>query len=289
LFYLCSVLFSLLCLFSNSSATNLNSNNGSNPPDIYERITTLADSLKKWAKTPSAEIVDEESGEVDIEIEKYFPRCKSETNTQSGVVDIELPRFMGVLTTGLSYNFKSPPHWSVQVNLIGNDLTVDSLPIPITGEISLDPALIDLISNRLIHLRTISLPQKLRPASFLSDTQPVNVLLRGRDIVDISFAAKKLNFALHRLSADLQVYAGLLDLKADLNRIEINYYILITYPGFPGHHFLEWREEVNKTADSWETVNIDVILTPYIRTDNLQNLFAHPDKRQEHPIRIQSR
>ncbi len=178
------------------------------------------------------------------------------------------------------------PLWRAPVSVHDDHLLIDGIAIQCDSLAVGDTSLIEYLSKRLVFLRTIGLPDHLRFSEITSESAGVTVTIRGRDMVDIPFTVDRWLWSLRQLAEGWQVYAGLLSVEGDVNITNLRYYILITYPEATGHHFLEWRERLVKTDEIWQTDAIKIIFTPYIRTDNLKDLFAQPVKSNREQIEL---
>ncbi len=271
--------------------------------DIYDRIASLVDTLRTWSEQPP--VMNPEKTAVfsihdrcfyitsvnnsdTLTIPSLFPECTIEPMESDSLLLISLPRYMNLLTTSLiltsSESSKSSGsfYWTVPFQVNNDQLLVDNVPVSIDSKVVRDSFLIKEIHARLTKLRTLSLSPELRPgkSNLLGESAaslPVQVTIRGRNRSDLTFTQSSWFSALERIAAGLQVYAGILDVKVDTTDIECNYYIVITYPQTEGHHFLKWRELLNISENVWQPKSIIITFIPYIRTDNLHDLFAAPD------------
>lgn len=257
--------------------------------DIYDAINILVDSLQIWAANLNA-LTNSQHTEKNIDslsLTEFFPRYAFTEIDSAGVIEISLPPYMDLLTTVLILDQNSPEtRWTTPVEWDGEHLMVDNIPIPVSGQILPDSVLIDHIRKNITMLRTLGLPEILHYKCNMEDSLQVIVTVRGREIIDIPFRLTTWMGSLSKLTFGKQLYAGLMNAMVDSSIASLNYYILITYPGINGHHFLEWRERLNKTDDSWRTNEITIMFSPYIRTDNLKNLFAKPKDTGREPMEL---
>ena len=275
--------------FDTSSASQME------PRDIYDSINDLVDSLQTWSDDPLAAPLEDSLTEVGLDsmdLSELFPECEMTFSDSTGLTTISLPQYLDLLTTSLQLdkncivNSNSPPEWIAPVFWDGENIFVDSIPIPSSGQITPDSVVIAHVSERIVQLRTIGLPEHLRSQCPEYDSTEVIVTVRGRDIVDIPFSISTWFQALSRISAGMQVYSGLLEVTIDSTETKLKFYVLITYPGTRGHHFIEWREHLSRDGDRLKLDNIVVLFSPYIRTDNLKNLFGKPKKNGREPIEL---
>ncbi len=271
--------------------------------DIYDRISTLVDSLRAWSIEP-VETDTQDCSRVytldSLDLVELFPGSKIEyldpimPSDPQGTIRISLPPYMELLTTTLYFQPADStfgidyPQWYASV-VVSDYLLIDDIPVSGDAGIRKDIPLVEHISSRLSQLRTIGLPTYLQASAPPEDVEQVSVTVRGRDMVDIPFSEASWFKSLSHIAAGMQVYAGLLEARGDSVKANLKFYILITYPDASGHHFLEWRESLVKPQDKWKTDEIDIIFTPYIRTDNLKELFAQPGKTDREPIELKIR
>ena len=262
--------------------------------DIYDAINILVDSLRVWAVDS---VIVSEAWQTNIEqdsmqLSELFPYYKISINDSSNLITIDLPPYMNILTTVLQLNkhknniLIKHPFWHVPVSYDGENLSVDNIPIPLSGQVRPDSAIINHIHNRIALLRTIGLPPHLICRYSSQDTSHITVTVRGREIINIPFTFIAWLRSLNRLSAGMQIYAGLLNVNVDSSSAMFNYYILIKHPNIRGHHFLEWRESLIRINNNWQSSMINIIFSPYIRTDNLKDLFASPKNSGREQIEI---
>ena len=263
------------------------------PRDIYEGIGALVDSLRLWSRVREEE-APRENRAVSIpdtlDLTAFFPGCRIEGDAGSNAIRIELPRYADLLTTTLMLDRDdasvpgNPPPWVAPVDWNGEHLFVDGIPVPVYGQLEPDSILLKHIAGSIVRFRTICLPAHLRAESPACDTIPILVTVRGRDTIDIPFPASTWFGALGKIAAGMQVYSGLLGVNVDADGTSLRYYMLITRPGIEGHHFLEWRENLTGKGRARRSETIHVMFTPFIRTDNLKDLFAElnaGEKQQE--------
>lgn len=282
---LCSSLVFAVDLSSDDSSTE--------NKDIYDRISTLVDSLQAWSECSVTDKDDDNFASEDtLNLKELFPFSEIEQIDTMGTIRITLPKYMNMLTSTLllmhqdSSQTGDRPHWGAPVSVEDDHLLIDGLFIQCDSLAVRDTLLIERIRTELTYLRTIGLPDHLRAPEIEFENTDVTVTIRGRDMIDIPFTVDRWIWSFEQLAEGWLVYAGVLNIEKDADRANINYYVLITYPEATGHHFIEWRESAVKDHKYWRTVTIEAILTPYIRTDNLKDLFAQPDKSDREQIEL---
>ncbi len=289
--------FLLLLLIVTSPSVSWASEPGGGVPDAYERINRLVDSLRFWAADTSAAGAGFQDQSVEapdsVDLADLFPDGVIVREDSLNAYQITLPRYMDMLETGLSLvinSSRSPDsptgRWTSPVARSGDGLSIDGRLVACDPLIVRDSILVDGIRLRLTTLRTLGLPREWRNSHSEEDGIPVMVTVRGRDSRHIEFSLKLWLQSLGRIASGRQVYAGLLDSRFGAGEVELKYYILITYPGAQGHHFLEWTERVEMSETGWATAGIDIVFIPYVRTDNLKNLFAQPERSGNEPLEL---
>ena len=259
-------------------------------PDIYDRIETLTDSLSVWSITNPQIINSLETDKIILDstgIAQLFPGSIVKFNDSLNLSEISFPKYLELFSTILQLESDTNVFkWSVPLIITNSVITLDSIQLEYPATVVWDSMLTETVQNRVTFFRTTGLQISLREQLNLNWSEEFNVTVRGRDIIDIPYRMDEWKIALSRITAGMQVYAGLLSIAGEADSIIFNYYLLITVPNARGHHFIEWTERLQKAEASWLTVGIDVILTPYIRTDNLKNLFGTPDKSNREPFEI---
>ncbi len=270
---------------------------GGEAPDIYDRINRLVDSLMVWAEDTSDSEIGLQGQSVEapdsLDLALFFPGGIVVLEDSLNAYQIALPRYMDMLETrlslvlDLSLNPDSPiGHWTAPVIRSGEMLSIDDRPVVCDPLIVRDSVLVDEIRQRLTILRTLGLPCGWRNSHLEEDGITVMVTVRGRDSQHIEFILNSWLQSLGRIASGKQVYAGLLDSHSGAGGVELKYYILITYPGVEGHHFLEWIDHLGMEESGWRTTLIEAVFIPYVRTDNLKNLFAQPEKSDIEPLEL---
>ncbi len=260
-----------------------------NEPDIYDKITVLVDSLHNWSEHSPPPFP---TSLTDYSILDYFPDAKIYPVDSSESYLIRLPTYMELLSTSIIVSDTNliknglAPDWTVPVTVLDSVLVIDNYSIKSIFPLVNNFAIAELISNQLVILRTVGLPEQIQPQRFDDEQPMVNVLVRGRDSNEIIFTKSSWYDAVRQLAHGMQVYAGVLDISGNFNEVIINYYLLITYPNAQGHHFIEWREHFNYALGQWQIEKINITFTPYIPTDNLTKLFSSPKESNRTPIQL---
>jgi len=257
--------------------------------DIFDRIDTMAESLQVWIVNPPPQWnADTDS----INFTDLFPHARiepviarNEEMKQSSVIRITLPRYMNLLTTELELVtvhgdslHDDSSFFKVPLTIEYNKLVLDDYEVLCSENIIIDSTLLVILSDRLIELRTIGLPVFLRTKAVMSNDS-IMVKLRGKVTRQYTFARGFWSRVLAYLARGMQVYAGLLGIKADSLYLSADYYILLTMPEANGHHFLTIEDNIQQVENGWEIVRTIVKFIPYIRTDNLGELFAVPPEK----------
>jgi len=267
-------------------------------PNMYERIETLSDSLKSWSQVVPVENASTLGEDFRIDstvLADWFPGSIVRINDSLKTALISYPKYMDLFTTHLQFDYNditidsNTVRWSAPLQIIDQAIVLDSTAIPTPENVVCNSQLEGILQNRITALRIIGLPEGIRADWNARCTNEFNVTVRGRDIIEIPFYQGNLIYALHQIAFGMQVYSGLLSITGSNDTLNMNFYILITFPDANGHHFIEVTEQVIKSEEGWKTSGMEVIFTPYIRTDNLKNLFATPDSKQQDPIQLRIR
>ncbi|MBZ0263183.1 hypothetical protein K8I28_00825 [bacterium] len=269
------------------------------PPDTYERIAVLVDSLRSWSievldDQPQLDSADDMSLDSTI-LAEWFPGSRVTLPDSVNQAIITYPKYLDSFSSTLIFTkqaniLTSQTHpWSLPLTISDHTILLDSVSFPIPETVKWDSSLTSMLENRLLTFRTIDLPENQRVELEGEVTDTFEVVIRGRDTVRIPFQISTWLHALRELSRGMQVYAGLLSVSGDIDNVKLSYYLLITYPDAPGHHFIEWKETLTNRDEKWLTSEVNVIFTPYIRTDNLKNLFATPDTSAQNPYILKLR
>lgn len=244
------------------------------PADVVDRILALRDSLTVWAEHPpslAAEIPE------SFDLSTAFPGATLLDQPENGEVAIILPRFHDIVSgTLLLQTDSSGLHWSLTPEERASLLPEES---PDSGEVhpeEASTALLDVLAQRLIGLRTLGLPPVFQPPPPATDAL-VEVTLRGRDLDQLAFSFAAWWRSLAAITQGMTVYAGILDRGIKRDEADITWFLFLTTPGARGHHFLRWRERFRWSGAGWISLDNRVRFLPYVRTDNLHDLFAAPD------------
>lgn len=248
--------------------------------DIYDRTTAIAESLQTWSVNPP---VLETEGE-NLSLSDMFMNAEVLYDDSSNVIRIILPTYMGMLTTELIGNttLEGRTSWTVPLLIEADFLIIDEKWIPCPAEILEDSLAVDYIKDRLTSLRTLGLPFDLQNTpKYLADS--VTVKLRGRDTRQFRFTSEGWQSSLSYMANGMQVYAGLISVDTDTSGFGLKYYILLTLPEAKGHHFLTVTDRLERSDDNLKITETIVKFLPYVRTDNLKNLFDTAPKREDEP------
>ncbi|MDP8241068.1 MAG: hypothetical protein P9X24_18405 [Candidatus Hatepunaea meridiana] len=267
-------------------------------PNMYERIETLIDSLMVWSQVVTKDSISTTIEDFNIDstiLTEWFPGSTVKVDDSLKTALISYPKYLDLFTTELQFDYvdktidSNKVLWSVSLKFTDQGIFLDGLIIPTPENIVWDEELKNLLQNRLTALRTIGLPTGSVAVWQAGLEDEFGVTIRGRDIIELPYFQENLMFALRQITLGMQVYAGLLSLSGNNDTLNMDYYLLITFPGAQGHHFIELTEQMTNDAEGWKTTDIEVIFTPYIRTDNLKNLFAIPNSKQPVPVELKIR
>jgi hypothetical protein len=242
-------------------------------PDIYDRISAMADSLKDWAMNPP----EYWNSEV-LHWEDLFPNS-TVIPMDSITCIISLPTYMEFLKVNMELRIirddssnRTLFQWQNFLEISNDKLMMDSISILCPPEVLIDTSYLEFLDRCLVQLRTCALPLKMRTISTEGD-YPVKVRLRGRSTLDFNFNSVNWDKTLAHLARGGQVYAGLIEIREDSLHYIPKYYILLTVPYARGHHFLILEEETEVITGKWSVNKSTVVFVPFVRTDNLKALF----------------
>ncbi|MBD3166357.1 hypothetical protein GF324_07155 [bacterium] len=252
-------------------------------PDTFDLIYALRDSLRTWEARPPVSV---EGSSDTLEWTDLFPDAEIRDGAETGVFHVVLPPFMDVLPTTLigRETEEGGVQWSSLVHVTGDGI--------VSGERVLssvtDSLLAGHIERRLTRLRTLGLPKPLRPSTDTAAVDSIKVTLQGRDTERFRYANQSWKTVLRALAQGMTVYADVIkvedvqppDTGAPLD-LEITYALLLTRDSARGHHFLRLTDTVHIEGDRIRILSSNVRFIPYIRTDNLEDLFAVPPDREE--------
>jgi len=266
-------------------------------PNMYERITTLIDSLTVWSQVVIKDGIRTTIEDFQIDstlLTEWFPGSTVEFDDSLKTAQISYPKYLNLFSTELQFNYtdktvdSNQVRWSVPLQFTDQGIFLDSLIIPTPEHIVWNSDIKDLLQNRLTALRTIGLPVGSGAVWKCGFDGNIQVSVRGRDIVELPYLHDNLMFALRQITLGMQVYAGMLSISGSNDTLNVDYYLLITFPGALGHHFIELTEQMVNDK-GWKTTDMEATFTPYIRTDNLKNLFAIPNSKQQVPVELKIR
>ncbi|NQU05598.1 MAG: hypothetical protein HQ568_05855 [Calditrichaeota bacterium] len=250
-------------------------------PDIYDRIDAIAESLRVWSVNPPTTVTDEET----LSLEELFIGAEIMHDDSTNSSRITMPVYMGILTTELIQYHSSADSltvWTIPLEAETDHIIIDGKRYPCPSEVLVDSLAIDYITNRVTSLRTMGLPTVLQPISIdLPDS--VTVKLRGRDSRWFDFTSGVWHNTLSYLASGMQTYAGLMSVEKDTSGLIAKYYILLTMPEARGHHFLTITDQVDMKDNKVVIMESRVKLLPYIRTDNLKELFDTSSEHEDRP------
>lgn len=266
-------------------------------PNTYDRLYALIDSLTAWSQSPPQSTDSLESAAVKVDsmqIAEWFPGCNIKSSDEGDGIEIIYPEYLGLFTGKLyvapvmdSLESTDSSQWSISSQVTNETVTFDNLSFPVPPTVEWDSALVAAVCRRIVAFRTAGLPSVVRQKVNFDENSDIIVTVRGRDVVDLNFSLDKWMNALGRISAGMLTYSNLLSVSGDDNcNVFMKYYILITYPEAPGLHFIEWEETLRKVAEEWRMSNLKIVFTPYIRTDNLKNLFGQKSEEKNEGIKL---
>ncbi|MBU4443923.1 hypothetical protein KJ656_02420 [bacterium] len=238
--------------------------------DFYEHANNLLKNLKQWQ---TQDFKDSKLEEIDLSIHTV--------SSDTFRLDTELPIYMGILTTKLSFQFtknlsnieniKYIPNIAYSDSMIIFD---DSVKVKIVGKHDCSDSSIRLFGDRLYLYRSLGLPQEFRP-EYIKDSTIIKLFFHARDVDSLIYnSSDKWVQTMNRLSQNKIVYAGPTSVVVADERLNVNFYILITSPEAFGHHFFLISETLNSENGAYLTKKLIVDFYPYVRVDNLLSLYG---------------
>lgn len=252
--------------------------------DIYDKIEHLQDSLTVWSRHAPALPANEDS----LDFSEKFPTSEQKFDFNGGYLRITLPKYQGMLTTILDYVPLKPAgnkiafRWQVPVSIrtvvVDGDtldqLFVDNTRISSEKSVKIDSVMQDHVAQRVATFRTLALPPNYQAPNNVK--APTLVRLRGKHVSEYIFDAKSWHSVLVNFAQSLDVYAGMMSAESKQDSLITHYYILLTANDETEHHFLTCQERGVRKNDSIDIESTIVTFTPFIRIDNLKDLFAKP-------------
>lgn len=238
--------------------------------DFYDYSNQLWKNLKQWQ---TQDFKDSKLEEIDLSIHTV--------SSDTFRLDTELPIYMGILTTKLSFQFtknlsnieniKYIPNIAYRDSMIIFD---DSVKLKIVGQHDFSESIIHLLENRFYLYRTLGLPQEFRP-EYIKDSTIIKLFFHARDIDSLIYnSSDKWLQTMNRLSQNKIVYAGPTSVVVADERLKINFYVLITTQEAFGHHFFLIEEVLRHLDGDFSTESLIVDFYPYVRVDNLLSLYG---------------
>jgi len=226
---------------------------GSAHSDIFDSLAALADSLETWVLEPPAPWIAPAD---TIDLGGLFPGARLELNDEHGEITIRQPLYLHLLRSELVLH---------EAALLTGDLA-GGWRLPETeAEAGVDTGL-------LLWLRTCGLPANLM-APAPDDTALVQLVLQGHSPRRWMTPRQTVCLIITHLAQSSQVYAGAMANPPDPTGGDREFYLLWTHPDEPGHHLLLWTRRTAPDHDR-------LVLVPFIRTDNLADLFSTTEKRE---------
>jgi len=256
-------------------------------PDAYERIESLIDSIRSWSQSTIPQSISREISSKNmsdtLNLMEFFSGASIESDDTTGTITIFLPTYMDFVNTSLKFSVIAEPdfdhrliNWHSPIAVSGDSVRLDNEFSPSLSNLASHPVLLQNIGDRLIQLRTLGLSEIVKAHPIVDDSLRLNLTIRSRNTEKIEIKLHTFIETLRRLSTGMLVYVGILEASDNADNADnatIKYYLLLTSPKATGHHFLEWEEKISASGEVWKTISVQVVLTPYVRTDNLKSLF----------------
>lgn len=260
---------------------------------LWERLSTIRDS--------SSEAVDNRAITTDLlDLSSVFADYKYQVvqvDSSTIRLDAQLPPYLGILTTTLSFMLSSDRENNFSVRYLsplaeknGQIVYDDSTVVFVEGREQLPPGYQALVVKNLLLYRTLSLPALFRP-HLPTDQSPVVCYFHGRDTDALQYNTFNHWLAtLYALADGLMVYAVPATVTLDGKEVTIRFYLVLTTEEAFGNHFMiidEYYLTVKGSPVKTQTV---VHFYPFVRVDNLLALYSSPTQRaKEDRFRLQNK
>lgn len=275
----------------------LNSQSFDTGPDIYEMTSELWERMTQFKELTILPELHQDSTAEDLAEMLYgYDYELKETTPGTTYVRAVLPPYLGILTTEVSFFLYEVDNGSDQVEFIspveerhGTLVFDDSLVVEVPEGQSLTLVQRKEVDRFLHVLRTLALLPPISPKP-PEENIPVTLFFHGRDVDSLRYntIGHWIQF-MRSLAYGNLVYAGPIAVENKHESFVIRFYVAITGPNDPGHHFFvidilyEWDGETVEL--SWASAHF----YPYVRIDNLLSLYGDYSRRegsQLFPIKI---
>ncbi len=264
---------------------------GAEELDVYDKIDKLVNQLEDW-QNHSVDLTALHNDTINSEILHHYILQKDSIAPQKYRLQLSLPIYMGSLTTRINYLIDSSSNEN-QIKYIDNlSMTDTSFIYDDSIEVEADKIknadiLFSKIRNRFRFYRTLNLPEKYRADSIGKIATPIHMTVFGRDNIHKEYKSPSRWFLiLQKLALNKSLYSGLVSLSKRDSTIETKFYISLTSKYAHGHHFLIIEEILRIENDSFYSKNYKVSFYPYVRSDNVLDIFKREEIENSKGVRI---
>ncbi len=246
------------------------------PDDIYTALDRLHSELVLWAASADSARAATPYWRVK---QPFGQHAKMTAETDSGrYYTIENPLYLDLLTTQLKIFVSDSgeraliPVFLPHVKVFGKQIRFDdSLTVIYQGDGDVPPVLSEIFEQRLNLYRSLGFVYPPdNPAAVLEAT----VYYHAKSVDSLFYESwDHFLLTLRNLCYGQGVYAGPLSVSESDLSYTIEFYLCIPFPEASTHHFFTIREEFAK-ADNFSKSRIVAHFTPYVRLDNIKEMFG---------------
>lgn len=251
--------------------------------DVYEKIDHLVNKLEYWQNN----VVKLPEQQIDTRYQATFSQYNVKIDSLAPKklrLQLSLPLYMGSLTTRIRYLIEDSVS-SGRAKYIRNiGKTDSSFFYDDSIEIFIDncdkrEAFFPEIQKRFQFYRTIKFPPEYKTDPVKNISEPVQLTVLGRDNVHIKYnRASRWFLILQKLALNRRLYTGLVSISTRDSIISAKFYISLTAENARGHHFFVIDEKFGIEGNRFCSKDYKVKFYPYVRFDNVLNIF----KREEY-------
>jgi len=262
--------------------------------DIYEKTKNLVHKIKMW-KQDSVKLTQKYKDSTYTDIFDQYNMAIDTLPQNNLKINLSLPIYMGTLTTGLKYIIEKD---SVNIQKIkflssfalsdSNIIFDDSINIRLNNSLPDRQQIFSFVQNRIDYYRTMLLPSKYSATNLKPIAKPIQLKIFGRDRYDLKYKKTwKWIKTLKTLGKNKRLYSGLVSIKYKSDRTYLSKsYISLTTEYARGHHFFIINESLKKTNNRYISQEYNVKLYPYVRVDNVSNIFSQEKTRTGQKIKV---
>ncbi len=267
--------------------------------DKYYLVSSLKDSLKEWRdnkklvdKHPNITIASTSARQAITEsLQKYFGSYDIKiinTTGNSAVVEAALPQIYGLTPFVLKFEMQSTEfayagyeinaNWHIEWEILAKQtLSFSSNFKKVNNKRNIN-RFSNLIEDAALRYSTMSLPVSLQPGDNGSDDILGQLIVHSTKIDTISWRGLHSSNNIFRgLAKGKITYYFPHNFSIATPKANFESYAVIKDEQLLYNHVIRIEEIYSKYEDDIQLEQIIAHLFPYIRTDNVRNLFAEPD------------